>query len=95
MQTQDNSSRQKSKFAHQQRKQHSSQGQGRQGPNYRRAAGQRVLPDIGGHKMLPPAAGRVSNQFTSTKVQREGDYSFSETNNPRDQAFDPHDAQVD
>ncbi len=45
--------------------------------------------------MLPPAAGRVSNQFTSTKVQREGDYSFSETNNPRDQAFDPHDAQVD
>lgn len=45
--------------------------------------------------MLPQAAGKVSNQFTSAKVQREGDYSFSETNNQRDPAFDPQDAQVD
>lgn len=45
--------------------------------------------------MPPPTAGKISNQFTSAKVQREGDYTFSETNNPRDPAFDPQDAQVD
>ena len=45
--------------------------------------------------MPPSTAGKISNQFTSTKGQREGDYTFSETNNPRDPAFDPHDAQVD
>ena len=45
--------------------------------------------------MPPPTAGKISNQFASAKVQREGDYTFSEANNPRDAAFDPPDAQVD
>jgi len=45
--------------------------------------------------MPAPTAGKISNQFTSTKVPREGDYAFSDANNPRDSAFDLQDAQVD
>ena len=45
--------------------------------------------------MPPPTAGKISNQFTSAKVQREGDYTFSEANNLRDPAFDPQDTQLD
>ena len=45
--------------------------------------------------MPPPTAGKISSQFSAVKAQREGEYTYSDTNDPGDPAFDPREALVD